>query len=145
MMKTKNITLLLLLLSASLLANTSLRAEILVIVHPSNDISELRPTEVIDIFMGRYNTFKNGVKAVPLDQSELSGIRDRFYVRLTGRTISQINAYWARLIFTGRTKPPAIAEGDLSIISMVKNNQNAIAYIDSQNINSGVKIVLRLK
>jgi hypothetical protein len=32
-------------------------------------------------------------------------VRDEFYLKLTGKNPAQIQAYWSRLVFTGRALP----------------------------------------
>lgn len=131
--------------AAFLLVSFSLKAEIVVIVNPNNNINQLEKNEVTDLFMGRFIDFANGEAALPIDYPGPSEIRQKFYRTLTGKTVSQINAYWARLIFTGRASPPRVLEDAPSILKLVEKNPNAIAYIDSQYLNDSVKVVLRVE
>ncbi len=135
------------LLIAILQVYQSASAEIFVIVNKSNTIQTMTKTEVTGIFMGRYQSFKNGVFALPLDQQSDGQNRASFYTALTGRNISFINAYWTRLLFTGRATPPKGLTDNTSVIDLVKTNPNAIGYIDSSispDALKDVKVVLEL-
>lgn len=135
------------LLIAILQVYQSASAEIFVIVNKSNTIQTMTKTEVTGIFMGRYQSFKNGVFALPLDQQSDGQNRASFYTALTGHNISFINAYWTRLLFTGRATPPKGLTDNTSVIELVKTNPNAIGYIDSSispDALKDVKVVLEL-
>ncbi len=136
------------LLITILLVHQSVLAEMFVIVNKSNAVQEMTKTEVTGIFMGRYQSFKNGVFALPLDQQSDGENRASFYAALTGRNLSFINAYWTRLLFTGRATPPKELSDDNSVVNLVKTNLNAIGYVDS-SINAealkDVKVVFELQ
>ncbi|MDJ0880855.1 MAG: hypothetical protein QNJ56_04325, partial [Gammaproteobacteria bacterium] len=79
-----------------MLLSTGAWAEIVVVVNKNNDISALSQKEIIDIYMGRKQSFPNGKPALPLDQAAQSMIRKDFYQILINKSPAQINAYWAR-------------------------------------------------
>ena len=132
-------------LALSIMLSQYARAELCVIVHPENEISHLSQKQVIDYYMGRLQFFPNGQKVIPLDQSMDSPKREQFYLKLVGKSIPQINAYWARLLFTGRATPPASLQSREEIINTVLNNKSAIGYIDSAAVPESVKIVAYVK
>jgi hypothetical protein len=92
--------------------------------------------------MGRKRAFDDGSIALPIDQAKL---RTDFYLKLTNRPIEQINAYWARIMFSGEASPPRILPDDESVISTIKENPGAIGYISKTIENKGVKTLLILK
>ena len=94
------------LLLALLLLSLAARADLVVVVNADNPTPALSREEVIHIFLGRYRQFPSGQGAEPYDQPTDSPERNLFYERLVGKSQAQINAYWARLTFTGRTRPP---------------------------------------
>jgi len=122
-----------------------LQAEPVVITNTKNTISALSKEDVIGLFMGRYSSFPNNQSAIPLDHQPNSALRNEFYILLTNKTASQINAYWARLIFSGRATPPG-APGDKEVIlSAVRKNIKAISYIDNKDVDDTVKVVYRFQ
>ena len=63
---------------------------------------------------------------------------------MVGKSLSQVNAYWARLLFTGRASPPRSLPSPAAILQSVRENKDAIAYIDSRDLDQSVKVVFRL-
>lgn len=121
-------------------------AGLVVIVHPDNPVPQLRREQVVDIFMGRRLTFPQGSDIVlPLDQAPDSTTRAAFYQALVGKSVAQVNAYWARLLFTGRATPPRVLQTPAAILKAVRENPDAIGYIDSDDPPPGVKTVYRVK
>lgn len=136
------LTLLLLLLALSSQAKGS---DVVVIVNINNPISALEKREIIDLFMGKKHVFHDGQSARPFDQNESSQARASFYRHLINKNIAQVNAYWARLLFTGRATPPQEFSDDKAVIEAVRNAPGAIAYIDSQWLDDSVKEVFRVQ
>ncbi|MDP5253848.1 MULTISPECIES: hypothetical protein [unclassified Vibrio] len=136
--------LLLPLLFCLFLSLPSKAAEVVVIVNLNNPISSLEKREIIDLFMGKQKAFRHGQSARPFDQSE-SSIKASFYHHLINKNLAQVNAYWARLLFTGRASPPQELSDDQSIIEAVRKAPGAIAYIDSQWLDDSVKEVFRVQ
>jgi ABC-type phosphate transport system substrate-binding protein len=123
---------------------TGVKAEILIIVNADNPTKALSSRQVVDLYMGRYQNFPNGEPAFPLDLSPNSHLRERFYQRLTNKSIAEVNAYWARLLFTGRATPPRVLADPATVVRAVRENRGAIGYIDSADLDDGVKVVGRV-
>ncbi len=119
--------------------------EIAVIVNSENNVSTLSKRELIDLYMGKTHAFPNGLKTITLDQNTDSKVRQKFYHSLVNKSVAQVNAYWARLLFTGRATPPRIANRSEEIRRLVQENPNAIGYIDSDFLDSSVKEVFRVE
>ncbi|WP_370980315.1 hypothetical protein [Agaribacterium sp. ZY112] len=131
---------------ALLLLSDIALADIFVITHPQSELNELSKKECIDIFMGRARRLPNGDKFEAIDQAKGSDIRNNFYTKLTGKSVSYINAYWARLFYTGRVQPPADNfKNSQEIIKEVTENPSAIAYISKEDLSSKVKVVYTIK
>ncbi|NOQ64456.1 MAG: hypothetical protein GQ582_08090 [Methyloprofundus sp.] len=123
-----------------ILFSSSASAEIAIIAHLQNN-QQLNQLQIQDIFMGRTRAFPSGEFATPFDQNELRTI---FYQKLTTRPVAQINAYWARLMFSGQISPPTKLADDQSMIKMIQKNTGAIGYIDSKNIDETIFRILLL-
>jgi ABC-type phosphate transport system substrate-binding protein len=120
---------------------TLAQAEIVVIGSLKNNLQSLNSIQVEDIFMGRTRSLPNGRVALPVDQVSL---RSEFYQKLTLRPIEQINAYWARIMFTGQASPPMVLPSDKAVLAIVNENKDAIGYIDRKSVDSSVRILLIL-
>lgn len=118
--------------------------EIVVVVNKGNSINELSKREVIDIYMGRYMTFPDGKNAKPLDFAEQSELKNDFYLKLVNQNERKINAYWARVLFSGRAKPPESLKSINEVLSHLKDSESAIAYIPESEVTDTVKVVYRL-
>jgi len=130
-------------LSLLLLFTSPLLADIVVIGNLQNSNPVMSARDVQEIYMGRKRALADNAIAYPIDNSDL---RKEFYRYLTHRPIAQINAYWARLKFSGHRAPPEILLDTKGIISKVKANKNAIAYINDQYVEeSEVRILFVIK
>lgn len=105
-----------------------------VIVSSQSEITSLNRKQVMGLFLGRSRNFPNGVNAKAFDHEVGSDLRARFFEHLTGKSISDIDAYWARLRYSGRASPPKVIKNMAGIIKEVSQNQHAIAYVQGQNI-----------
>lgn len=123
----------------------SASAELVVIGNKDMDTEELTRKEVIDIYMGRNSVFPNGKIAMPLDQSVDSDARSQFYAKLVGKNINEINAYWARLLFSGRARPPRVIKREEEIVNTVTENNSVIGYVDSSYLTDDVKVIIRVE
>lgn len=131
--------------SILLLMPFTAEAETLVVVNPENSVSGLTREQIVDIYMGRRQYFPGGGVAQPFDLPSDSRVKADFYRRLVDRSIPQINAYWARLQFSGRATPPRTLDSAQTVLKMLLHNREAIAYIDSNELDNKVKVVYRLK
>lgn len=116
-------------------------SEVLVIVNSENEISSLDKKQIVDLYMGRYQNFPNGEAAFPLDQQPVSEIRAIFYRKLVNKSVAQMNAYWAKLLFTGRASPPRVMPDSAAVKKAVQENKGAIGYINSADLDNSVKVV----
>lgn len=77
-------------------------ADIYLIVNKNSPAQELSKKQVVDIYLGKNRSFENGKYIQTIDHRKSSKLREDFYHKLTGKPISFVNAYWARLFYTGR-------------------------------------------
>jgi ABC-type phosphate transport system substrate-binding protein len=115
------------------------RADMAVIVHPGNPLQTMTAREVSDLYLGRARSLS------PYELPAGSPLRELFFQSLNGMSIRQLNAYWARLRFSGEVLPPATLADSRAVVDAVSRNPNAIGYIDAAALRDSVKVVLRLK
>jgi hypothetical protein len=104
-----------------------------VIVSSQSELTALNRKQVMGLFLGRSRSFPNGINAKAFDHEVDSTIRARFFESLTGKSISDIDAYWARLRYSGRASPPKVIDNMAEILKEVSQNLHAIAYIQGQD------------
>ena len=56
------------------------------------------------------------------------------------KSSSQIKAYWSKLVFTGKGKPPTELSG-ADAIKFVAEKPYAIAYVDASKVDTSVKVL----
>lgn len=135
---------LLLLIALLAAAGGSAAGEVVVVVSAKSAVTRLTQDEVIDIFLGRHRELPGGLAALPIDQPKSSGTRAEFYRALTNKTLSEINAYWARLYFSGKANPPTQAEKAADVQAHVLNTSGGIGYLDQDQLDPRFRVVLKL-
>jgi ABC-type phosphate transport system substrate-binding protein len=116
---------------------------IVVVVNPESGIETLSRSDVINIFLGRFRQLPSGITAQPIDLP-VSPVRAQFYRALVNKEPAEINAYWARLIFSGRTSPPIQTEQPEEVIKALRANPGGIAYMERSTVSSREKIVFEV-
>jgi ABC-type phosphate transport system substrate-binding protein len=116
-----------------------------VVGNPKAGIARLTQDEVINIYLGRYRRLASGITAEPIDQSADSTLKVQFYRQLVGKSLAEINAYWARLVFSGKTQPPRVVTGSDEAIQRVARHPGALAYIERSQVDSRVTVVFEMR
>jgi len=114
---------------------------ILVVVNQENMIDSMTRSEVIDIFMGRYNAFPSGEAAVPIELKGDNEVKEIFYKQLVGMSLSRINTYWSRLRFSGRKRGSVQFQSKGELVGYVTSDPSAISYIMPSELRDGMKVV----
>ena len=111
-------------------------ADVYVIVSNQSDIQELSKEEVRDIYFSKILTIDN--KPVNLTAYDLEDdkIRSNFYKSVSGKSLRQMSSYWARMVYSGRGKPPATLKLD-EVLSKILEDPNAIGYVPSMDMIQG--------
>lgn len=125
----------------SLMAGTVRAAEVVVVVSSQNPIETLSRAQIADIYLGRMNRFPNGKPVKPIDLSESTPTRSKFYIKYLGRSQSQIKAHWSKLIFTGRGQPPPTVSSGDAMAELVAENPNAIGYLSPDFLDERLQVV----
>ena len=133
--------LILLLLLAPLLAAAE---SIVVVVNPDSGVTALSRNEVINIFLGSFRPLPSGRVASPIDLPAGHPARAAFYRRLVGKSPAEINTYWARLVFSARTRPPIEAERVEDALSLVQGSAAAITYLERSQVGGRLRVVFEL-
>jgi len=138
-MKTLHALLAVLLLAAT--AWPAVAADWVVVANPKAGITRLTQDEVTNIYLGRYRRLASGLTAEPIDQPADSALRGRFYRQLVDKNLAEINAYWSRLVFSGKTRPPRVASSSEEALQRVLLHPDALAYVDRGTVDARVIVV----
>jgi len=126
----------------TVLAVSSARAGHLVVVtHSESVIHTLSREQVSRIFLGRLKLLPTGERVTVV---EVGPLRERFYQKLLGRNLAEVNAYWARLQFSGRTQPPLRLASSEDALAAVLAERNVVGYIDADLLDPRAKVLFHL-
>lgn len=117
-------------------------AEIAVVVPVDSPIQELTKQQVSNLFLSRTNRLADGKKAV-LIETRNQKLRQEFYSQISNKTPGQLKSYWTTMIFTGKGRPPKSFASKQEVIDFMKHNTATVTYLDSSEITSDMKVVLR--
>lgn len=131
------------LLSLTLAASAASYAGTAVIVSANSNVDAADQKTIGKIFLGKSKKFANGTKAVPVNQSEGSAIREDFSKSVIKRSSNQVKSYWAQLVFTGKGTPPTELADDAAVKAKVAADPNAVGYIDEANVDGTVKVIYK--
>jgi|SRR6478735_7821741 len=129
--------------SSVMLASVS-QAEIAIIVNNSVAVPSISVEVAANIFLGKVNELPGGIRMVPIDQEDGQKAHAEFYNKVVKKDAAQLNAYWSRLIFTGKGEPPKKMADNADVLALVAANPNIIGYVDASAVTSSVKVLLRV-
>jgi ABC-type phosphate transport system substrate-binding protein len=134
-------------LIAVLLSGSAWAAEttIAVIGNPGSPIKNLSLPQIMSLYTGRQDSAFDSFSAVPLDQPNGSELRAEFYRSITGQSETQINAFWARLAFSGRAIPPRPMMDSAAVIKRVASDPHAIGYVEKETVTKDVVVICDIK
>jgi ABC-type phosphate transport system substrate-binding protein len=116
-------------------------ADWVLVANPKAGVTRLSQDEVTDIYLGRYRRLASGLTAEPIDQAADSALRARFYRNLVDKNPAEINAYWARLVFSGNTRPPRVVANSEEALQWVARRPGALAYVERPKADARVTVV----
>lgn len=115
----------LLFISVQAYADNSHTRKVIIVVNTANKNLALSKQQIRHIYMG--GAMSRQFKAVNLPAG--NPLRIDFNTKLVGLTESRIQAYWAQMRFTGRSKPPVEFSSTKEIIAYLLKEENAVAYL----------------
>lgn len=80
----------------------------------------------------------------PVDLPEGNPLKATFYKVVADSDLAQVQASWARVMFTGRGEPPRELPNAEAVKKAVLADVNAIGYVDGAAVDSTVKALLWL-
>jgi len=123
------------------LAADKVAAEVVVVISSQTDVESLNESIIENIFLGRRESLPDGTRAVPVDLPEGSAERIAFYATLLDMSEAQVKAHWARLIFTGRGRPPRVVDDSKALLDWLSRNPGSVGYLDRSLVDERVRVV----
>ncbi|MEZ9700210.1 phosphate ABC transporter substrate-binding protein [Vibrio sp. 10N.261.46.E12] len=115
----------------------------MVVIGNSAGVDALSSADVKKLFMGKSNQLGNGSKAQIVELVDGAAGRIAFHEVATGRSESQLQSAWARLVFTGKAEAPVQVADYSAVINHVSSNANAIGYVDESALSGDVKVLFK--
>jgi ABC-type phosphate transport system substrate-binding protein len=116
-------------------------AEVSVIVNTANN-DTIDATLVKKIYLGKAKSFPSGGKVNVFTLSSNMPETEHFRKNALNKSNSQFKSYWSKLTFTGKGTPAKELSSPAEIINAVKNDPNAIGFINTNDLNSDVKALV---
>lgn len=129
-------------LAASILlqyANLAIADEILVVAREDAPVESLNRTETANLFLGLGRTL---TPLIPFDQQDKE-LRQDFYREVAGLSLVSVRAHWAKRVFTGRGRPPAMLSTD-QVAPLINQSPVAVTYIPEAMLPQNGKTLLLL-
>lgn len=122
--------------------STYANAGLVVIGSPDlNGIIDIK--DVKRLYLGKKTHFNGGnLVAIELDTSLPE--KKEFHEKVTRKSLSQLEAYWSKQLFTGKGKAPQSVMSQEELLSKVIKGVATVGYIDESLVGDDVSILLRL-
>ncbi|WP_394128087.1 hypothetical protein [Vibrio hepatarius] len=118
-------------------------AGLFVVVSEQSQINVFEVSDIADVYLGRSKVLDSLYINQVIDRK--GELRRRFFMSVTQMRESQVNAYWAKLKFSGSMRAPEQVEADSSVFEKLLANPQAIGYTSERPaVNSGIKVVLEI-
>ncbi len=117
----------------------------LVIVTSTENTETFDIDDVARIYLGKVNQFPSGAAVIPLDIDPMDPSFAVFAREVLKKNPSQLRAYWAKRVFTGRGKPPQIINTSAELRALVSSDKRYLAYLVKSQADSTVRAVIELE
>lgn len=124
--------------------------DIVVICNKELQLDQLQIYDIRNLYLKKIKAV-DSIKLTPVDNKKL---QKEFNKRIIKKTPVQVNAYWAKMIFSGKAQPPTLLTNDKEVMVAIEKNddvikrvasdKSVIGYILKQNLNSSVKVLYEI-
>ena len=132
------------LISVMTLGNVTNADELVVITAPDNS-EELQLSDVARIFLGKARRFPSGAEVEPLDIDPSNPSYAEFARLVLKKTPSQLRAYWAKQMFTGKGRPPKVLASPEQLREMVARHKRYLSYLEENQVDETVRPVITVE
>lgn len=123
---------------------TKLRADIAVIVHPNNPVSQLTKKQISMLFLKQVKAYPQGRKVRPLNLHRKNPLSKSFYKNVVGKSGRRLSSYWAKILFSGKGTAPEEVRSSKEMLKKISEDKQSIGYIDAAQVNERVKVIFLL-
>ena len=117
-------------------------SKIYVVTNADAPITNLSKKELRDLYLGRTKSFPNGEYAKVIDRQGNEELRTKFFKTVCNMSPRKVDAFWAKLVFSGRMHPLEKMEADAEVLNSLKDDKYALAFVSSAPVHANLKIVM---
>ena len=117
-------------------------AEVAIVVNAAN-ANSLDQSDIAKIYLGKAKSFPSGEKIEFASLDDGHSATEEFNDKVLKKSSSQVNAYWSKLVFTGKGTPPKKLDNDAAMLQFVASNPDAIGFVDASKVDDSVKVIAR--
>lgn len=111
-----------------------------IVVHAENPATEMPAARIARMFLNKLKRWEHGVPAMPIDLETKSPVRQAFTRAVHGKSVTAIESYWQRMIFSGRGVPPDQMASEEDVLDFIRHNPGGIGYVGAgAALGDGVK------
>ena len=116
--------------------------ELVVVINRASPVQQLSREAISALYLGNMSANEASLGLKPLDLED-GHVRDNFYRLLLGRSRNQMRAYWSRMVFTGKGKPPRTYTAN-EVREALQANPELISYLPRSQLDATLRPLLRL-
>lgn len=124
-----------------LVSGAAARAQdVLIVTYKGASVSQVRESELRDIFTGVQSRFADGTRAIPV---VLKGgpTHEVFLHKHIGETLNDFRGRWQKAVFTGQGSMPKEFASEAELLNYVSVTPGAIGYVSRVSGRDGVKVL----
>ncbi len=113
-----------------------------VVIHTDNLVEEMSAKDVAKLFLRKIKRWNHGESVLPIDLRDDHPTREAFTTGIHNKSVSAIQSYWQRMIFSGRGEPPRKVGNESEVLAYVRATPGAIGYVSGNTaLGVGVKVL----
>jgi ABC-type phosphate transport system substrate-binding protein len=116
--------------------------DFVVIVNKASTVTVDKAT-VAKIYQGELKSWPDGTPTAPIDLPEDNPTRAAFCTEVVGKSVANLKALWAQMIFSGKALPPKVAAGDDDVKKAVSGVKGGVGYIKASAVDDSVKVAFK--
>ncbi len=127
-------------LTPLLFLNIVIAADYAVVANKEVLVSSLRKAEIQAIFLGDKTRWEDG-KPIKIAVLEGGAASKAFLQNVVGKTPSQYELYWKKLVFNGKAVAPRSFDDAAALIQFVSGTYGAVGFVGANDTGSSVKTI----
>lgn len=115
--------------------------KVYVVANLDAPVANLSIKELRDLYLGRTKSFPNGQYVKVIDRQGNEELRKKFFHTVCNMSPRKVDAFWAKLVFSGRMLPLEKLEADTEIQSSLMDDKYALAFVSAVPEHENLKVI----